>query len=341
MKKLFLFIFSFIFLLIVSCINSKEGKEGKRAGQDSAKMTLESVNVKIAADESNPMLYDQRAKIFTIDRQFDNALKDINKAISLSPKNPLLFITLSDVYLIMGQTKNCEESLNQSLTLDPKNKDALLRLAKLHLIIREYQATFEDVKKAIALDPVNPKAYFIRAIALLEKGDTIRAVNDLKKAVDQDQQYYEAYLELGELYAKKKDKLATDYLKNALNIKPKNKEALYMLGMFYQDNGQYDKAIESYATLSAIDTTFRNAPYNTGYIYLVYLKDFKLSAKFFSDAIKRDPAYVDAWFNRGYANELAGDYKNAYNDYHIALKLKTNYQKAIDGLNRMDDKNRQ
>jgi len=324
-----LILFSFI-----SC--SRNVKEEEKAIHDTTRLTLNTINAQISADKANPLLYNQRAVIYTLDRQFDNALKDVNKAISLSPKNPLFYVTLSEIYLIMGQTRNCEESLNHALLLDPGNKDAILKLAKLHLVVKEYQATFEDVKKALALDPVNPQAYFIRAIALLEKGDTIMAVDDLKKAVDQDQAYYEGYMELGELYTIKKDKIAENYLKNAINIRPKSKEALYMLGMFYQDNGQYKKAIETYAILSVADTAFRNAPYNTGYIYLVYLKDFKLAEKFFTDALKRDPGYVEAYFNRGYASELSGDYANAYSDYQKVLKLKTNYQKAIDGLNRLD-----
>jgi tetratricopeptide (TPR) repeat protein len=294
------------------------------------------MNKKIAENESDPLLYDQRAKIYILDQQFDNALKDINKALALAPGNPQFYITLSDVYLLMGQTNNCEGALKQALKLQPDNNSALLRLAKLHLVLRDYPATFLDVQNALRVDAVNPQAYFTRAIALLEKGDTIRAVYDLKKAVDQDQQYYEAYMELGELYAMKKDKMAADYIRNALNVKPKSKEALYMLGMFYQENGQYDQAIETYSRLSAVDTIYRNAPYNTGYIYLVYLKDFKLAIKFFTEAIKRDPGYVEAWFNRGYANELSGEFKNAYSDYKMVLKLKTNDQKAIEGLNRLD-----
>jgi tetratricopeptide (TPR) repeat protein len=106
--------------------------------------------------------------------------------------------------------------------------------------------------------------------------------------------------------------------------------------MFYQENDQYDKALETYAILGRIDTTFKNAPYNTGYIYLVYLKDFQQAARFFSQAIKKDPGYAEAYYNRGFAYELSNQFDMARSDYKMTLKLKTNYQKAIDGLNRLD-----
>ena len=68
-------------------------------------------------------------------------------------------------------------------------------------------------------------------------------------------------MQLGELYAVKKDQLAELYLKNALNLRPLSREALYMLGMFYQETGRYDKAIatfkEALAMIPAVDVKSR------------------------------------------------------------------------------------
>jgi tetratricopeptide (TPR) repeat protein len=337
MKSGWLIIIVFILSLVSCKFENKDKVESDGSvANDPVKTTLEDLNKQIAENSSDPDLYNKRAGFYLLDQQFDKAFKDINLAISLSPKNPLYYITLSDIYLLQGQTKNCAESLTKAISLDPENNEALLKLAKLNLIIKEYPATFEYVKKALNVDAVNPRAYFIRAIALLEKGDTVRAAEDLKKAVDQDQEFFDAYLELGELYSIKKDKMAADYLRNALNIRPESKEALYLLGMFYQENDQIDKALETYAILGKVDTTFKNAPYNTGYIYLVYLKDFQQAVRFFSKAIQKDPGYAEAYYNRGYAYELSGQFDKAYSDYKMTLKLKTNYKKAIDGLNRLD-----
>jgi tetratricopeptide (TPR) repeat protein len=335
MKSVWLIVIVIV-LSLVSCKFENKDKSGENTVNDHGKTALDELNKQIAGNTSDPDLYNKRAQFLLLDREFDKAYKDINRAISLAPSSPVYYITLSDIYLLQGQTKNCAESLTKAISLDPKNNEALLKFAKLNLIIKEYPATFEYVKKALNVDPVNPRAYFIRAIALLEKGDTVRAAEDLKIAVDQDQEFFDAYLELGELYAIKKDKIAADYLRNALNIRPDNKEALYLLGMFYQNNNQFDKAIETYAILGKIDTTFKNAPYNTGYIYLVYLNDFQQAARFFSLAIQKDPGYAEAYFNRGYAYELSNQLDKAYSDYKMTLKLKTNYQKAIDGLNRLD-----
>jgi len=323
-------------LLITSCGRKPKVAEKNKPGKDTLTVILQDLGRKLADHPSDPDLLQQRAKYYLVDHQEKLAFADITKAISVSPDKVSLYVTLSDVYLGMGKPDNCNEALLKAIALDPRNNPALIRLSKLSLIIKDYKATFGYVKKALEVEPHNPQAYFTRALALLEKGDTVSAVEDFKRTIDQDPGFYDAYVELGELYSMRKDPVAADYLKNAIKIRPESREAMYMLGMFYQETGQYEFALETYAKLAKVDSTFKDASYNTGYIYLVYLRDFKKAAGYFTAALQRDPGYVEALFNRGYAYELSGEYSKAYQDYKHVLDLRSNYSKAIDGLNRID-----
>jgi tetratricopeptide (TPR) repeat protein len=326
-----------VFLVALSsCQNGGETSGNQKQPADSAKVTLEMLNKQIEGDISNPELYNNRAKFYLLDHQFDKALNDVHKAISMDKGKSKFYVTLGDIYLLMGKPVECKDALIKAVSVNASDTDALLKLAKLYLVIKDYKNCYITVKQLLAIDNGNSYAYYTRAIGLLEQGDTIHAVDDLKQAVDKNQEYYEAYVQLGELYAVKKDQLAELYLKNALNLRPLSREALYMLGMFYQETGKYDKAIATYQALSQADTAFREAYYNTGYIYLVYLKQFSKAIRFFTESIQKDPEYVEAYFNRGYAYELSGDYKHAYEDYQKSLKLRVNYDKAIEGLNRLD-----
>jgi len=319
-----------------SCTGSADRQAGKLTGEDSVRHGIEQLTQQIREDQTDPELYNKRAQLFLYKRQFDQALQDVQKAISISGDRPGPYITLADIYLLMGRPDDSRESLKKALTFDPENTAALLRLGKLYLIVRDYQNCYTTISRLLAIDDGVAPAYFIRAVGLLEQGDTLRAVDDLKKAVDKDQEYYEALVQLGALYSMKKDPLSEMYLKNALALQPQSREALYMLGMYYQETMKYDLALSTYQRLEKSDTAFREASYNQGYICLVYLKDFPRAAKFFTEAIRKDPEYYEAWFNRGYAYELSGDYKKAYTDYRKSLKIKVNYDKAIEGLNRLD-----
>ena len=303
---------------------------------DSGAIVLTQLNLDINKHPTDPDFYEKRASYYLEAREIDKSLKDINKAISMDDKNPSYYVTLSDIQLLIGNSANCMTALNQAIVLDPENLDAQLKLAKLHLILRNYKATFRITNELIRLDEYNPRAYFIRALGLLEKGDTARAIGDFMKAADQDQLYYKAYMQLGELFALRDDPLAEGYFINALRISPNNLEALYMLGMFYQNTEQYDKALSTYDRLIIAEPSFRNAPYNKGYIFLVYLQDFPNAVEAFTQAIRIDSAYVNAFFNRGYAYELTNQPELARSDYQTTLILDVNNKKAIEGMNRLD-----
>lgn len=335
MRILFIGILACFTFLLSGCGPSQPVQE-ESLSVDSADLYLKELNQSIADNKRDPELYNKRAQLFLRDREFDKALKDINMAISLDDKNPEFYLTLSDIQLLMGQTDNCMAALNRAAALDPNSKEARLKMAQLFLILRNYDATFRTINELLSLDDYNPRAYFIRAIAFLEKGDTAKAVGDLMRSVDQDQLYYDAYMQLGELFSLRNDPLAEGYLMNALRVKPDNAEALYLLGMYYQNGEQFEKALQTYQRLHLVAPGFRNAPFNQGYIYLVYLTDFPKAIESFTDAIRIDSSYADAFFNRGYAYELNDQPDMAYQDYKTTLKLDVNNPRAVEGLNRLD-----
>lgn len=328
-------IFLLLVIFLTGCGPTQHNSE-EASVKDSTELYLTELNQAIADDKRNPDLYNERAQLFLLEREFNRALKDINKAISLNDKNPDYYITLSDIQLLMGQTENCLTALNRASALDPDSQEARLKLAKLYIILHNYTETFRVINELIARDDYNPRAYFLRAIATLETGDTARAVGDLMKAVDQDQQFYDAYMQLGGLFSLRNDPLAEGYFINALRVRPDNKEALYLLGMYYQNTEQFENALQTYQRLYTTSPGFRNAPYNKGYIYLVYLTDFPMAIDAFTEAIRIDSGYADAFFNRGYAYELNGQPDLAYDDYKTTLKLDVNNPRAIAGLNRLD-----
>jgi tetratricopeptide (TPR) repeat protein len=335
MRNIALLTLSVFMVFTLGCHRTAENKS-KPGGADSLRIVLGELNKKIEGKANDADLYHQRAEIYIALREINQALNDINKAIQLIPGKPGYYNTLSDVYLLMGQPLNCEESLQKALSVDPNNVAASLKLANLYLIIKDYQKTYQYVKQVLTLDKTNAPAHFTRAMALLEDGDTARAIGDLMDAVRLNQAYFEAYMQLAELYSVRKDPITAAWLNNALKIRPGNTAALYMLGMYYQESGQYPKAIGTYEILGKTDTTFKDAPYNIGYINLVYLQDYQTAVIYFTKAVARDPQYAEAWYNRGLSYEQLGNYQKAYDDYQKTLKLKVNYEKAVAGLNRLD-----
>ncbi|MCK9611892.1 MAG: tetratricopeptide repeat protein [Bacteroidales bacterium] len=313
--------------------NSEKGKEQK---SDSLPDTLAMLSKKIAESSENAALYEQRALYYLNHGDIEKALNDAGKATILDPKNSSYLRTLSDVFFAGGKITKCQEMLEKACEINPSDDEALLKLAELHFYKEEYKIAFEYTEKALKIDKLNAKADFIRGMMYKDMGDTAKAVRCFQIAVEKDQDYYHAYMQLGIIYSTKNNPLAADYFNNALNLNPKSIEALYALAMFYQNTGEYNKAIEKYSTILQINPKYKFAHYNLGYIHLVYLQVYNQAIKHFTDAISCDPNYAEAYYNRGYCYELLGNIQAARIDYQQSLKIKVNYQKAIDGMNRLD-----
>lgn len=297
---------------------------------------LDSVSLMIRADSTNASLFYQRAGLLLDEGNVNDALADMNRAIQLDQDESEYFVTLSDIYLAMNKITSSLEALQKAEELDPSNNQALLKQAELYLILQDYQNVFTYTKKAIDLDRNNPVAFFIRGYALMERGDTAEAVRNYQKAAELDQSYYEALVQLGLVYIGKNASLAASYFKRATEVNPNRTEGFYLLGLACQEEEDIPEAIEAYENLVTIDPGYKEGFYNLGYIHLVYLNEFGAAARFFTQAIDLDKSYVDAYFNRGYCYELLGDLDKAREDYNTALRISPNYDRAINGLNRLD-----
>ena len=324
-----LLIFITITILFVNC-------HTKNDNQNVQVDPIVAMTEKINADPNNPTLYNLRAKAYLNANQINNALEDINKAIQLNPKKSELYITLSDIYLAMTKVENCNDALNKALALDPQSTEALVKLAELNLYLKQYEEVHKFADKAIEIDNLKAKAYFVKGLSYKESGDTTSAVKYYMKTVEVNPEYYDAYMQLGLLFSLRKSKNALDFFNSAINLKPKSIEAHYALGMYYQESDKYDAALKSYENIIQINPKYKEAYFNSGYIYLIHLNKYDLAIKNFTDAITADSSYYEAYYNRGLSYEMIKDYTKAKKDFKTATELKTNFQLAIDGLNRLD-----
>ena len=317
--------------LFVSCTDQK--KEEQYA---SMPKELADIYRKIDKNPSDPLLYFELSDYYVNLGQLDEALNVAFSAIRLDSTNSSFYVKLSDIYFAQANTDMAEETLEKAIILDNKNNEACLKLAELYFLLNEYDLAQKNIKKSLELQTHNPKAYFISAWIFREKGDTLAAIRNYLVATDQDADYFDAYMELGILYHYKGDPLAIDYYNNALNVKPNNIQALYNIAMFYQEAGNYEKALEKYRMILQLEPQNKYALHNMGWVYLTGENKYDEAVVFFTKAIQLDTTYIEAVYNRGLSFEKLKQYDNARQDYMYSLRLQNNYSLAVEGLNRLD-----
>jgi tetratricopeptide (TPR) repeat protein len=335
-KLFYLFIIPFFTAIIFSCGNGDDVHVS--AGNDSsvvdtAALGLAQLNQKILSEPNNPDLYHQRAK-YHFEKMGDtqSALADMSRALKIDSTKAPYFLTLSDLYFTVNKTGNAKAALEKALQVDEKNIDAMLKLAELHLYVRKHQESIDYINMALKVDQYNAKAYFMKGMNYKEIGDTAKAVSSMETAVEQDPQYYAAYIQLGILYAAQKNPLAESYYNNAIRVQPRSIEAIYNKAKFYQDMQNWNAAIQTYTELLKIDPGYKYAHFNLGVIHLVNLKTYEEALKHFNNAISSDPEYTEAYYGRGTAYQSMGDVAKAAADYKMALQIDPQYRPALEAM---------
>lgn len=340
-KYIFFAIFFLLGLSFLSCVNKEKTAEEKGGLEsvvnESVLDQLDNINAKIQKDSLNPDLYAKRAEIYLENEAYNEAFKDIVSALEQDSTHAPYYVIQADIYLGMGKLQQSVRGLEKAISLDNKNTDAYLRLAEMSIVIRDYKKAIGYIDQALQVDELLDKAYMLRGVILMENGDTTRGIRNFQKAIDVNQGYLEAYIQLGTIFALKKNDLAIDYFNNALNIDPENIDVNYYLAMYYQESGRYENAIQLYNFILDRQPDFYIALYNIAYIKLVYQNEYETAIEYFTRVIDINPEYTEAYYNRGFTYELLHDVDRSRNDYKKTLELHPNYEKAIDGLNRVDD----
>jgi tetratricopeptide (TPR) repeat protein len=298
---------------------------------------IEELTQKIAATPSDARLYFARGQEYYRAEGYDEAIADLYKAISLDSSQAAYYHTLSDAYLDYYQSYNALKTMELAAKKFPTGLPTLLKLAELYHILKKYDDSFRTIDQILKQDPQHADAYFLFGLNFKETGDTIRAINSFQSAVEHDADLVDAWIILGQLYARRKDPLAMQYFDNAVRIDSTNLDARHARAVYLNDAGKPQDALEEYRKINRLDYKYQDAYFNAGLIYLE-LDSVEQAFRQFDMLISVDPIYISAYFYRGLASELKGDFASAKNDYLQTLKFAPDYPKAKEALAALEKK---
>jgi tetratricopeptide (TPR) repeat protein len=239
----------------------------------------------------------------------------------------------ADIFFAANETRNAKDVLEKIVLKFPTNTDALLKLGELLFFVKQYELAFSKINAALKIDQNISKAYHLKGSIYKEIGDTAKAVSSLETAIEQDSKNFGAFIDLGLIYANRKNPIALEYYDNALLLNAKSVEALYAKAKLLQDVNKINEAMSIYSEIIQIDPNHKNSFYNMGAIELGVKKDLNKASNYFTKAINAEPKYAEAYFARGVCYQELKDKDNAYADYNMCLQLKPNYAPAIESLN--------
>ena len=333
-------LFSFLAFLSInySCktdSNRENNSDTSTINKAIVKSDFTLLNDKIAADPRNPELLYQRAQVFLQKNNTRQAFDDIRNAVSVDSSKSEYYLLMADICFKGLLIQKSVDAFAKAIEIDPQNAEAHLKLAELFLYIKAYPKCITQVNEALKIDKNLAKGYFIKGFAYKENGDTSKALSSFQTSVEINADYFDAYIQLGNIEAARKHPIALQYYNNALRLSPKSTEALYNRGLLYQNMGELDKAIEDYNSILKIDNSDASAHFNLGYIDLAFKKNSQSAIMHFTDAIRTNNQYVEAFYNRGVCYENLGEIKSAIKDFNSAINIVPTYKLAKDKLIRL------
>lgn len=320
-------------ILVVALIACEEEPAQKEPETPSVPQALAEINERIENDPNDLQAYLDRANYYKLAGDFDSAIKDVSRAIRIDSTNADNYNVAGDIYYFQEDIKNARDNFDVCLSYDSSNTDCLLKNAEIEMLLRNYSSAVKLINSALKVDQFIPQAYFMKGMMYKETGDSALSASSFHTTVELDPEHFDAYIQLGLLYAGARDDLAIEFYTTALEKRPASTEARYNLAMYLQDNsnGEYERlqrALVVYDEIESIDPTMAASSYNKGFIYRELLEEPDSAIMEFSKAISKYPAYYQAYYSRGISWEQLGDFEKALKDLDQALEIKPDYTPA-------------
>lgn len=352
-------------LFVTSCGTKTDGDTSETEINDNKDSIIDNAIIvnplmvleeQILSNPESPNGYYKRALYYKNQYKFKNALDDINRALKLAPESAAMNYAKASIQYEAAKHKEdvslldqAEIYLNYALEYDPINSDALLLLAKIKAEYGEPDKAMIYVNRVLKENQYLPEPYYIKGLIYWSLGNMKLAESSYQTAIEMDASYYEAMISLGLLHAQNHNEIALTYYDAALGIIPEGhkdrREATRNKGLYYHFNEQYYDARVWFKKMLELDSLDEEAYYNIGNTYLgVYSPNLPQISRdtiidnameSFQNAIEINSGYILAWYNIGYLYELQGNKKQAKDIYTKILAVETNYEPAIEGLNRL------
>lgn len=333
-------------LVFIASIRNNQGEYGL------ALTTVNSAIKIISKKDKNfrSLTFTLRAKIYTSLDKIDNALEDYTSAIRLAPDNVVNYEERADLYYYLENYELAERDYKKMIALEEGNMMGYMGLGTIAYEQKRYTDAIKYFDFVTRLAPNYASGYSSRAESYIALKDFDKAIEDVIKALDIDRDR-KAFKQMKFLAVFSNVPLKTK-LKIQTTKNPHDFFWQYCLGVVYEDEREYHKAIEHYknsfalypsgSTLARISFCyealdyFENALYNineaisldtSDYIYLFRKANILNELGRKEEAIANIDKYMlenpnyGSYYKRGWFKDHGGNVDGAIDDYTMSIGL--------------------
>lgn len=272
-------------------------------------------------------------QIFLIENKLDSAMSACEKGAVIRPFNPALTGLMGRCYYYKTNYTAAETFLKRAISIGEDTPENNLTLALTLQKKGNYKEALHYFDRTIQFEPNNPAVWYNRGLLFDEMELHNKAKADFKRAHElapEDASVSVALSQsLFDLKAYEDALAATD--EGLEHASPAQKIKLLLLkGKYYAVQQNYEQAMLYYDYAAEIEQGNPVVLTHQASVFLA-TENFSAAVEKCNAAIAADPEQMEAYFNRGIANEMMRNIEGACSDWQKAFVLGS--QRAIEYLN--------
>ncbi|MCL2608033.1 MAG: tetratricopeptide repeat protein [Methanomassiliicoccaceae archaeon] len=228
------------------------GKLKAMAGDGSSAVAL--YHEAILEDPDNCDVLNELANALCESREYKQALNMISRAVELSPEVPKVHLTRSAIYYAMGNTRDALDALNEALNDVSEKGEIYLHMGSIQSESEDYDDALISYDSAIRNGFDDSGTYYRRGYVQEKLGSREAAKKSYSVSSTIDPGNVRALERLGTMQLEDGEYAAArKNLDSALNADPFDTPSLLSCARLYVKEGNEEKAIPIYRTLSSRD----------------------------------------------------------------------------------------
>ncbi|XP_019406671.1 PREDICTED: tetratricopeptide repeat protein 6 [Crocodylus porosus] len=247
------------------------------------------------------------------------------------------YLSRATYYGSKGRYSKAILNCNEAIRIHPKSVRAYLYRGTLKYHNKTYKNSIEDLTKAIDLDKTCILAYFNRAICYHHIKDFRKALKDygiLLLSESSKEIVLKVLVNRGLLYMELEDysNALEDFKEVTLNS-PDDSTIYQVIGMCYNRLQQFEEAVKSFTQVLKIDPFFVDAYVGRGNSYMEYGHEAGhiQAQKDFLKALHLNPKCINARICLGYNLQVLGKFQKAWNQFTVVIDIDPKSHAAYDG----------
>lgn len=137
-----------------------------------------------------------RGRIYLLEKEYDNAIKDLDSSITLNKSNSLAYSIRSQINFETGNLEGALSDLNLAININAKDWHNYNQRGLILIKLGKYIESISDFDRAIEISD-HSYSYNNRGFSKFKLGKLNEAIKDCKKSLELDDQNGWAYYNLG------------------------------------------------------------------------------------------------------------------------------------------------